>query len=495
MLGWKIAQLFWRHGISKTQLQFIPYTTKKTGLQLIKNKYINGIMLTGSTNTADTFLKHRPSLDLMAETGGKNTIIVTAHCDRDNAIMSIIKSAFSHSGQKCSACSLVICESEVYQDTHFITQLKEAVISLICGTQWDTHSFITPLVKPNADLLAVVKNSRHEKNWLLRPYFSNEEPTLLYPGIKRIKNKDDIIVKKELFGPIIGLMEASSLEEAITLANQSDYGLTAGLESLNKSEQLYWKAHIKAGNLYINRPITGAIVGRQPFGGQKKSKFGNGFKAGGPHYLMGLVTPQESSPPKTRTPHSPLVTPILKWASKSLTNSQYHHLKSAARSYTKVSKTIQHPQLLAPLKGEDNYYYMSPLKTVVIGISSSSNYDTLLLILMASLILKIKVELVSSKPIFSNTSFIELLNDYNIQQSYETNVVTSLTKKPFDMVRLISPPSHRLLSICHEYNIKVVHHTPYFHGQLELPFYCEEISVSHRYHRYGYTGIGKNRLY
>src|SRR5690606_19291254 len=115
----------------------------------------------------------------------------------------------------------------------------------------------------------------------------------LSPGIIWGLEKTDFAYSNELFGPILGVMKAANLQEAVKLANGVEYGLTSGLESLDSDEINYWKQHLMAGNLYVNRPTTGAIVQRQPFGGIKASSFGFGMKAGGQNYVLQFMKPVE----------------------------------------------------------------------------------------------------------------------------------------------------------------------------------------------------------
>ena len=150
--GWILVNALWDAGISKKVLQFLSCSDDPVGSNLIADGRINQIILTGATATARLFMKIRPDLDLTAETGGKNAIIVTALSDRDLAIKDLIHSAFGHSGQKCSAASLAILEAEVYDSLHFRAQLKDAVLSLKVGSPWDLGSKVTPLLDSQKEI-------------------------------------------------------------------------------------------------------------------------------------------------------------------------------------------------------------------------------------------------------------------------------------------------------------------------------------------------------
>ena len=237
-------------------------------------------------------LAHKPTMNLFAETGGKNATIVTGLADRDQAIKNVLHSAFSHSGQKCSATSLLILESEVYHDPQFREQFCDAVESLTVGSAWDLPTKIGPLIRPPSGVLeSALKELEPGEEWAVMPRLHVDgNPHLVSPGVKWGVRPDSVTHCTEFFGPLLAVMEARDLDEAIDLVNATGYGLTSGLESLDDREQQRWQEHIRAGNLYINRPTTGAIVLRQPFGGMGKSCVGPGIKAGGPNYVAPLMT-------------------------------------------------------------------------------------------------------------------------------------------------------------------------------------------------------------
>ena len=230
-------------------------------------------------------------MHLLAETGGKNATIVTALSDRDQAIKNVLHSAFSHSGQKCSATSLLILESEVYHDARFRATLCDAVESLRVGSAWELSTKIGPLIRPPRGVLETgLKELEPGEEWAVMPRLHvDDNPNLVSPGVKWGVQPSSFTHCTELFGPVLGVMEARDLDEAIDLVNATGYGLTSGLESLDDREQELWRSRIRAGNLYINRPTTGAIVLRQPFGGMGKSSVGPGIKAGGPNYVVPLM--------------------------------------------------------------------------------------------------------------------------------------------------------------------------------------------------------------
>lgn len=259
------------------------------GEQLIAHPLVDRVILTGAYETAELFRSFRDDLPLLAETSGKNAIIVTPSADLDLAVKDVVSSAFGHAGQKCSAASLVILVGSVAHSERFRTQLLDAVSSLEVGWTTALRTQVGPLVEPAAGkLLDGLTTLGAGERWLLQPEKLDEIGQLWRPGIRDGVRRGSAYHKTEYFGPILGIMTAGTLDEAIDLVNEVDYGLTSGLHSLDADEARTWLHRIQAGNLYVNRGTTGAIVRRQPFGGWKRSAVGAGTKAGGPNYLIGL---------------------------------------------------------------------------------------------------------------------------------------------------------------------------------------------------------------
>ncbi|MFI6071870.1 bifunctional proline dehydrogenase/L-glutamate gamma-semialdehyde dehydrogenase [Actinoplanes sp. NPDC051343] len=259
------------------------------GKELISHELVERVVLTGAYETAELFRSFRPDLPLLAETSGKNAIVVTPSADLDLAVKDVVASAFGHAGQKCSAASLVVLVGSVATSKRFRTQLLDAASSLTVGLPSDPRSQVGPVVEPAAGKLldGLTKLGPGEK-WLLKPSQLDEDGKLWTPGIRDGVRRGSDYHRIEYFGPILGIMTADTLDEAIDLVNDVDFGLTSGIHSLDEDEVRTWIDRVQAGNLYVNRGITGAIVRRQPFGGWKRSAVGPGTKAGGPNYLVGL---------------------------------------------------------------------------------------------------------------------------------------------------------------------------------------------------------------
>lgn len=299
LVAWLLCQCFWRAGVSKNTLQFLPCSGSQAGQRLVTHTGVDFVILTGGTETGLKMLSSRPKLFLAAETGGKNATIVTAMSDRDQAIKNIIHSAFSNCGQKCSATSLLILEEEVYGDGHFKQQLVDAAGSIQVGSAWDFKNKLGPLIRPPVGVLKRgIEQLEPGESWALEPRNLDGNPYFWTPGIKWDVAPGSFTHTTELFGPVLGVMRADSLEQAIDLVNATGFGLTSGLESLDRREQDFWKERVRAGNLYINRGTTGAVTLRQPFGGMGKSALGPAIKAGSPNYVSQFMSFKETAYPR-----------------------------------------------------------------------------------------------------------------------------------------------------------------------------------------------------
>ncbi len=283
-------------GVSRDVLQLVHVSEGELGQALVSDPRVDRLILTGAFETAELFQSFRPDLQLLAETSGKNSIIVTPHADLDLAVKDVVNSAFGHAGQKCSAASLVILVGSVGRSQRFRNQLLDAVSGLKVAFPDDPTAQVGPVIEvPEGKLKHVLTQLEPGESWAIEPRLLSEDGRLWSPGVKTGVTPGSEYHLTEYFGPVLGIMVVDSLDEAIAAQNATDYGLTAGLHSLDPDEITQWTRSVEAGNLYVNRSITGAIVRRQPFGGWKRSAVGAGSKAGGPNYLCGL-TDWESVP-------------------------------------------------------------------------------------------------------------------------------------------------------------------------------------------------------
>ncbi len=287
--GSVMVDALWEAGVPRDVLRLVQLSEHDLGRRLVSDPRVDRLILTGAYETAELFRSFRSDLHLLAETSGKNAIVVTPSADIDLAVKDVVYSAFGHAGQKCSAASLAILVGSVATSKRFRNQLVDAVSSLKVGLPSDATTQMGPIIEPaKGKLLKALTTLDPGESWLVEPRKVDAEGKQWTPGVKIGVAPGSEYHLTEYFGPVLGIMTAETLEEAIELQNQVAYGLTAGLHALDPDELGVWLERVQAGNLYVNRGTTGAIVRRQPFGGWKKSAVGAGTKAGGPNYLVGL---------------------------------------------------------------------------------------------------------------------------------------------------------------------------------------------------------------
>lgn len=285
-----VVEALWAAGVPREVLILADVEEGPVGQHLIANEAVERVILTGAYETAKLFRSWRHDLPLLAETSGKNAIIVSPSADLDLAAEHVAKSAFGHAGQKCSAASLVILVGSAAQSVRFRNQLVDAVSSLKVGYPEDPSTEMGPVIEPVSGKLKDALTTLDEgESWAIEPKQLDDTGRLWSPGVRTGVQPGSYFHLTEFFGPVLGVMTAKNLREAIELQNASPYGLTAGLQTMDSDELAPWLNKVQAGNLYVNRGITGAIVRRQSFGGWKRSSVGPSAKAGGPNYLLHLV--------------------------------------------------------------------------------------------------------------------------------------------------------------------------------------------------------------
>jgi RHH-type proline utilization regulon transcriptional repressor/proline dehydrogenase/delta 1-pyrroline-5-carboxylate dehydrogenase len=287
--SWQLVNQLWRAGVPKEVLQFVSTEDNEIGKSLITHEDVNAVILTGAYSTAELFSSWKNELNLLAETSGKNSMVLTACCDIDVAVKDLVQSAFGHAGQKCSAASLAIVEKSIYENPNFKKQLIDAVQSLRVGPGYVFSTTVGPIIKkPEQQLERALTALDDGEEWLIKPNQIDEAGLMWSAGVKTGVKPGSWSHLNEWFGPVLAIMVAPDLETAIEWQNATDFGLTAGIQSLDPKECEFWIENVEAGNLYVNRGVTGAIVNRQPFGGWKKSSVGATAKAGGPNYVATL---------------------------------------------------------------------------------------------------------------------------------------------------------------------------------------------------------------
>ena len=476
---------------------------------LIVDRRVNAVVLTGGTETARLFRRLRPGLELIAETGGKNALIVSAMSDREQAVQHAARAAFGHAGQKCSALGLLVLEREVFRSAAFREKLADATRTLPVGSAWNLESAVTPLIRPPSGALARALDTLDGgESWLVAPSRSADNPRLVAPSVRWGVEPGSFAHQTELFGPMLCVMEAPDFEGALELLNGTPYGLTAGLESLALHEQAAFLERARAGNLYLNRPITGAVVGRQPFGGQRASSFGPGFKAGGPNTLLGLaritgersgrtVVPLSRGP---RLPDPPLARPgatqrfdhgelsaIIADSLRDATPGEHERLARRVQSYQAAAHEellIEHTQ--AEVLGFRDTFLYRPASVLLVVPKTASELDVLSALLAARLV-HAEVDIVVEAR-HESRRFVRLVAERCPRFSDTETLATLAERRSYDRVRVLGPATgpafeatRALLEASPYLDAEPVHDV----GYVELRRYTLEQSRSVAHHRHG----------
>ena len=503
--AWHLCGCFWRAGVSKNTLQFVPCPGASVGPRLTRSPDVDIVILTGGTDTGMEILKHRPDVLLAAETGGKNATIVTAMSDRDQAIKNILHSAFSNSGQKCSATSLVILEKEVFEDPHFKRQLVDAAESYATGSAWRFRNRMGPLVQPpGGDLERALTRLEPGEEWALKPRNVDGNPHLWTPGIKWNVQPGSYTHMTEFFGPVIGVMKADDLETAIALVNQTGYGLTSGLESLDDREQRLWKEKIEAGNLYINRVTNGAIVLRQPFGGMKKSALGAGIKAGSPNYVSQFMDFEETGFPEAgpvardyrllRVAGEWRLKPSGAWTEED--RADIGKTVRAVKSYIhQAEREFFQGKDYFRVRGEDNILRYLPAGTVLVRVDEKDSLFEVLARIAGASIAGCRVVVGLPRGLENRvTAFLagedgrRFLSDIPVVRHSDRDLVETLPA--VDRVRYAAPDRvpAAVFEAAARTGFCISRNPVRMEGRIEMLNYFQEQTVSHSYHRYGNLG-------
>lgn len=480
-IAWEFAKCFWDAGVPKETLQVVCSADRSSLNYLTAHPSIKHVILTGGTDTAFRLLENSPRTPLSAETGGKNAIILTANGDQDHAILNIVSSAFSNAGQKCSACSLLLVDKKTYDDENFKSKLKDAVTSMRTGSVWDTMNMVGPMItNENDKLLHAIEHLEEGESWLVAPEFLDEKKYMLKPTVKWGVKPTSFTFKNELFAPLLSVVCIDDLEQGIEYANSSEYGLTAGLQSLDENEHQIWKNKIEAGNLYINRGITGAIVNRQPFGGMKRSAFGGGIKAGGPNYVSCFVEFTEKEITTPISSKSPLSEFVSDEKEKKRLNYASESYKRAWEIEFSQERDVNH------IYGEENTFRYLPLKNIALRVENDELSDVLL-VLHAAHIVKTPVTISISAddkklPIIERAAATIVGTKVVVQD--EITFAESMQK--YERIRTCSTEiSDAIYNKAAELGKHIASDKPLIEGRLELLHYLKEQSIAYEYHRYG----------
>ena len=296
--GFRLLELLRQLKLPSGVVQFLPGRGEIVGAQIVKDSRVAMVAFTGSKEVGLQIVQHSGSTPegqrhvktCMIEMGGKNSIIIDSDADLDEAVKGVISSAFGFSGQKCSACSRVIVLPQNYD--LFLSRLIESTKSLWVNSAEEPHAFMGPVVDQESydRLIKVIERGQKEATLAFKHEGLPNKGHFIPPTIFSDVSPESFLAQEEFFGPLLSVIKAKDLDEAIAIANNTEFGLTAGIYSRSPLNIEKARQHLEAGNVYINRTITGAMVERHPFGGFKLS--GLGSKTGGPDYLKQFMNPR-----------------------------------------------------------------------------------------------------------------------------------------------------------------------------------------------------------
>ena len=299
-------------GLPAGVLSFVPGLGEEIGDGLVTHRDVVGVIFTGSRAVglhlveiaSITDPEQREVRRVFAEMGGKNALIIDTDADLDVAVPAALQSAFGFAGQRCSAASRIVLPGATAEG--FLERFVEAVRALRIGPPMNMGTEMGPLI--DEDALRRVRKWQGDASDYGRVLLRREDlPARGYfvgPTVVDFVEPGSPLAREEIFGPVVAILRASDFDHAIEIANMSSYGLTAGVVSRSPSHIAKAAEQLDAGNIYINRPIVGAVVGRQPFGGHRMSGYGQ--KAGGPDYLYQFVEPRVVTENTMRQGFAPL---------------------------------------------------------------------------------------------------------------------------------------------------------------------------------------------
>ena len=497
LTGWMAVNCLWEAGVPREVLQFLPMEDGPVGKQLISDPRTAAVILTGSTQTAQLFQSWRPDLKLFAETSGKNAMVITATADVDLAIKDLVQGAFGHAGQKCSATSVVLVEASVYDSARFQQQLLDAAKSLKVGLAWNPSAKVTPVIRPpDANLKRGLTQLDEGESWLLEPQMMDDNPCLWSPGIRLGVQPGSWYHVNECFGPVLGVVRVSNLDDAIRVQNSSRFGLTGGIHSLDPEEIERWREEVEVGNAYINRGTTGAIVQRQPFGGWKDSSVGPGVKAGGPNYVAAFREwfSEESCGANPASVTNKSVAALTRSLKNHLPSELHASVTNSIASYAhwwSNEFSIEHDP--SRLHGQANHFAYRPQPQHVLRLEQTDGLESADLLAVAQVIAACQLTNCSLfiSSIVRHEKIEAMLTEISWAMSADVRVEPTET-----FVQWLQSQNHGTLRILGDYrpeqfapsvigNIFIVSPIVLSNGRIELLNYLREQAISETVHRYG----------
>ncbi|WNS76025.1 L-glutamate gamma-semialdehyde dehydrogenase [Bacillus sp. DTU_2020_1000418_1_SI_GHA_SEK_038] len=288
----KFVEVMEEAGLPAGVLNFVPGSGAEVGDYLVDHKDTRFISFTGSRDVGLRIFERASKINegqiwmkrLIAEMGGKDTIVVDKEADLELAATSIVASAFGFSGQKCSACSRAVVVEDVYDQV--LNRVVELTNELTQGDPTDPNNYMATVIDQSAynKVMSYIEIGKQEGKLMTGGEGDDSKGYFVKPTVFADLSPESRIMKEEIFGPVVGFTKAKDFDDAIDIANNTEYGLTGAVITNNRMNQEKAREDFHVGNLYFNRGCTGAIVGYQPFGGFNMS--GTDSKAGGPDYLL-----------------------------------------------------------------------------------------------------------------------------------------------------------------------------------------------------------------
>jgi RHH-type proline utilization regulon transcriptional repressor/proline dehydrogenase/delta 1-pyrroline-5-carboxylate dehydrogenase len=422
-------------GVPSDAVQLVRCPDDDTGRHLITHAGVDTVVLTGAYATAQMFLDWKPQLRLIAETSGKNALVVTGGADLDLAIKDLVRSAFGHAGQKCSAASLAILEAGIYDDERNLSRIADAVRSIRVGPPQELATMMGPLVLPPGDKLQRAFTTLDAgEQWLVEPRALDDSGRLWSPGVRIGVQPGSWFHRTECFGPVLGIMRARDLDDALSLQNAPEFGLTGGLHSLDPDEILHWLERVQVGNAYVNRHTTGAIVRRQPFGGWKHSSVGPGAKTGGPGDILRFARFER------------------------VRASGGYDFDAAWRDSFGIERDR------SGLHAEANVLRYRPVGKVIVPVDAATPGTAKAMLQHAAAITGVALEL-TDEP--------------------EAQLTARIATSGADRLRVLTPISDALARACHGADVMIDDTAVTGDGRIELPRWLREQAISRTLHRHG----------
>lgn len=485
-------------GVPEAALQVVRLADRTLGRALVGHPGVDGVVMSGSVGTAEQFIGWRQGRPgghgVIGVTSGKNAMVITASADLDLAVADLVRSAFGHAGQRRSAVSLGILVGDVIDSVRFRRQLTDAVQSIRVGATEDPGVLMGPvMVAPDDELRRALTRLEPGEEWWVEPRQLDDTGRLWSPGVRAWVRPGSWFQLTACCGPVLGLMPASDLDEAIRLQNQTASGLTGGLHSLDDGEIHHWLDLVQVGNAYVNRHTTGAIVRRQPFGGWKASSVGPGAKAGGWDYLGQLGTWTAAGLPAAGDePGGRAALALADFLDLVPDPGEREWLVCAARSDARVwGSELGGDADASGLRIESNVLHHRPAPLIVRGLAGARIVE-IVRVVLAAIVTRTPVRVTLTQPLLQaamaadGAGWARLGGLMGPVEDDEAFVARMRRDKDVERIRLIGPGAQAVADALARPGLVVLAGEVLATGRRELLSVVREQAVSRTRHRYGH---------